>query len=157
MSLLNASHNLAIQRASAFVGSLHSVVIAIPVRTPCTETGCGPDTMLGGSLLPNCSVCGGSGYLDTTMMSHFTARVRWWDSPSAAFVLSTGMMTDEVGKFTVVLPISAMRLADRARTAQGAYLLIDGRRARMLPFSPNHVIGSTSVELPCELEKEIVR
>ena len=157
MPLLNASHNLSIRHSTELVAVLHNVYIVIPSRINCTATDCGPDTVLGGALLPNCDVCGGRGYLDVKMTSHVSARIRWWEAPVPAFVLSTGMMTDEVGKFTMVLAMSEMRLVERACATQGAYAIIDNRRARMLSWSPNHVIGQTGIEVACELEKEDTR
>jgi hypothetical protein len=157
MPLLNATHNLSIRRSTELVASLSAITIVVPTRTPCDADGCGPDTTLGGALLPNCSTCGGSGYLDINMHSTVLARIRWWEAPVPGFVLSTGMMTDEIGKFTAVLAVSETRLIERAVAKQGSYVIIDNRRARILSWSPNHVIGSTSIEVACELEKEDVR
>ena len=154
MPLLSASHNLAIRRATELVATTSNVVIVVPTMTPCTATGCGPDTSLGGALLPNCETCGGEGYLNTTMRSAVAARIRWWEAPNPAFILSTGMMSDEIGKFTMVLATSETRLIEQALATIGSYAIIDDRRARMLSWSPNHVIGQTSVEVACELEKE---
>lgn len=154
MPLLNASHNLAIRRATELVATIYNVVIVVPKMEDCTAEGCGPDEDLGGALLPNCATCGGTGYLSTTMRSAVSARIRWWEAPVPGFVLSTGMMTDEIGKFTMVLATSETRLIEQALATVGSYAIIDNRRARMLSWSPNHVIGQTSVEVACELEKE---
>ena len=157
MSLLNATHNLSIRHSTELVASLQAIAIVVPTRTSCDATDCGPDTVLGGALLPNCTTCGGTGYLDINMSSAVMARIRWWESPNPAFVLSTGIMTDEVGKFTAVLSVSETRLIERAVAKQGSYAIIDSRRARILSWSPNHAIGSTSIEVACELDKEDVR
>lgn len=157
MPLLNTSHNLSLRHSSELAATLSAVQIVVPTRTPCTAEGCGPDETLGGALLPNCATCGGIGYLTLNMVSHVMARIRWWESPVPAFVLSTGIMTDEIGKFTMVLAVSETRLIERALATQASYAVIDNRRARMLSWSPNHVIGTTSIEVACELEKKDVR
>lgn len=157
MPLLSTTHNLSIRSSTELVASLRSIVIVVPTMTPCDEEGCGPDLVLGGALLPNCATCGGVGYLELNMHSAVLARIRWWEPPNPAFILSTGMMTDEVGKFTAVLSVSETRLIERAVAKQGSYVIIDNRRARILSWSPNHVIGATGIEVACELEKESVR
>lgn len=154
MKLLGSLRTLGIQEKIAST-QIARITAHVPSRVDCAEPGCGPDPVFGGAKDASCSVCGGSGYVTTWVVSYLSAsRIMWVDAARARFTRSGIVVTGEIGDVQMQCQLKDESLLGKVKANPSAYLLVDNKRVRPESVTRNRVLGPTSLDVRCFLVKD---
>lgn len=115
-------------------------------------TACGFDQKTRTARNIACPVCNGKGRTETWLRGYFSARVGWTDVGRPRF--GGTVTTAELGDCTVTTRLQNKDLLETVRDGENAYLLVDGRRLRVMSVDIARVEGATSVVARCEIIRE---
>lgn len=124
----------------------------IPRYEDCTASGCGFDQKTRTARNVACPVCSGKGRTETWLHGYFSVRVAWTDVGRPRF--GGTVTTEELGDCTVTSRLQNKSLLETVRDSENAYLLVDGRRLRVMSVDIARVEGATSVVARCEIVRE---
>ena len=134
------------------VGLVRSISVHIPISTVCTETGCGWDEFTQGGLNPACTACNGTGLLTTWHIAYTRCRLSWLDP--ARINVYQGIVPGEAGDVLIQGFLYDLKLYQRVKDTDGAYILVDDQRVKPNPVAQNQVEGKTTLDVRCNLVKD---
>jgi hypothetical protein len=134
-----------------FIHALHTdrVSVYIPAYTNCTAEGCGFDAVSRSAKNQACTTCLGKGRTIVWRHTYLAVRASWTDvgRPRYGGVVTTA----DLGDATLAVRHEHKGLFEQARDAEGAYVLLDERKLRVMSVDVNRVEGVTSVVVRLEI------
>lgn len=128
------------------------VVLYKPDWRECTATGCGFDAKSRSAKNPSCVACEGRGRTAVWATSRIKAIVSWTDVGRPRF--GGHVTTGELGDLWFETRLAWHEVLDSIRKSEGAYVLVDDKKLRIVSLDYNRVEGRTSVVARCEIVRE---